>query len=239
MRINKTTSKNNVHYSIIRDIQKNGKRTTCIYENIGNMDQLKLRAGDEEPLVWLNNYVNELNRKYKENSLPVIIHKNPNKIIEKNIQNIFNIGYFFLQDIYYKLKLDDICNKISNNYQFKFNFNDILSKLIFSRIIFPASKLKTLELSKKFFEQPNFEYQHIERALPILNEENDFIHCGITLPILIKPELRNETRILCNQNRAMDAIEAEKYNQSHFGWKMRDALEKAQMSLMLQSQRWW
>ena len=32
-----------------------------------------------------------------------------------------------------------------------------------------------MQLSKKFFEQPNFEYQHIERALPILNEENDFI----------------------------------------------------------------
>ena len=32
-----------------------------------------------------------------------------------------------------------------------------------------------MQLSKKFFEQPNFEYQHVERALPVLCEENDFI----------------------------------------------------------------
>ena len=32
-----------------------------------------------------------------------------------------------------------------------------------------------MKLSEKFFEQPNFEYQHLERALPILCKENDFI----------------------------------------------------------------
>ena len=66
-------------------------------------------------------------------------------------------------------------HEITDKYQFKFDLNDILSKLIYSRILFPASKLKTLELSKRFLEQPNFEYQHIERALPVLCKENDFI----------------------------------------------------------------
>lgn len=175
MFIKKTKSKNYEHYSIIYNVTINGKRTSKVYENIGNFDSLKLRAGSEEPLVWLNNYVKELNLKQKENSLPVIIQKNPNRIIEKNVQVSFNIGYLFLQDLYYKLGLNKICNDISNKYQFKFDLNDILSKLIYSRILFPASKLKTLELSKNFFEQPNFDYQHIERALPILCEETYFI----------------------------------------------------------------
>ena len=175
MRINKTKSKNNVHYSIIQDIFKNGKRTTKVYENIGNYEKLKLRAGSEDPLTWLNNYVKELNDKLKEDSLPIIIQKNPNKIIDKNVQVSFNVGYLFLQDIYYKLKLNKICNTITDKHQFKFDLNDILSKLIYARILYPASKLKTLEFSKKFFEQPNFDYQHIERALPILCKENDFI----------------------------------------------------------------
>ena len=74
---------------------------TKVYENIGNFEKLKLRAGDEDPLTWLNNYVAELNKQHKKDSLPIIIQKNPNKIIEKNIQNCFNIGYLFLQDIYY------------------------------------------------------------------------------------------------------------------------------------------
>ena len=168
MHIKKTKSKNFEHYSIIYDIKINGKRTSKVYENIGNYDKLKLRAGDDDPIQWLNNYVKELNIKQKENSLPVIIQKNPNKLIDKDVRLSYNIGYLFLQDLYYKLKLDEICKDISDRYQFKFDLNDILSKLIYSRILFPASKLKTLELSKRFLEQPNFEYQHIERALPIL-----------------------------------------------------------------------
>ena len=175
MRIRTTKTKNTVQYAIIKDINRNGKRTTCTYENLGTIDKFKSRAGDSDPIEWLNKYVEELNKKNKEENLPVIIQKNPNKIIEKNIQNSFNVGYLFLQDIYYKLGLNNICEEISNKHQFKFDLNDILSKLIYSRIIFPASKLKTLELSKKFIEQPNFDYQHIERALPIICEEMDFI----------------------------------------------------------------
>ena len=175
MRVNKTKSKNQVHFSIIKDITINGKRTTCVYENIGNMDKLKQRAGDTDPLEWLDNYVKELNIKNKEEKLPVIITKDPTRLIDKNCRCSFNVGYLFLECIYYKLGLNKITNKIQDKYKFQFDLNDILSKLIFSRILYPASKLKTLELSKNFIEQPNFEYQHIERSLPIISKEMDFI----------------------------------------------------------------
>jgi transposase len=46
---------------------------------------------------------------------------------------------------------------------------------VYGRIIYPASKLATLELSKKFIEQPNFEIQHIYRGLEVLAKETDFI----------------------------------------------------------------
>lgn len=175
MHIKKTKSKNFEHYSIIYDTKINGKRTSKVYENIGNFEKLKQRAGSQNPINWLNQYVKELNQKLKEDSLPVIIQKTPNKQIDKNVRTSFNVGYLFLQDLYYKLGINDICKDITDRHQFKFDLNDILSKLIYSRILFPASKLKTLELSKKFLEQPSFDYQHIERALPILSKENNFI----------------------------------------------------------------
>ena len=190
MRVNKTKSKNQVHFSIIKDITINGKRTTRVYENIGNMDKLKQRAGDMDPLEWLDNYVKELNLKNKEEKLPVIITKDPTRLIDKNCRCSFNVGYLFLECIYYKLGLNKIANKIQDKYKFQFDLNDILSKLIFSRILYPASKLKTLELSKKFIEQPNFEYQHIERALPIISKEMDFI----------QSELYKNTKKYCKRN---------------------------------------
>ena len=179
MHIKKTKSKNFEHYSIIYDVKVNGKRTSKVYENIGNYNQLKSRAGDEEPLVWLNNYVNSLNEKIKENNLPTIIKKMPSKRIEKNVQQTFNGGYLFLQKIYYNLKLDKICDEITNKYQFHYDLNNILSNLIYSRIIYPSSKLKTLELSKNFIEQPNFEYNDLLRALEVISKENDFIQAEL------------------------------------------------------------
>ena len=176
MRIKISKSKNSVHYSIIQDVTRNGKRTTKIYENIGNLNSLKQRAGDEDPLSWLKNYVSTLNNK----PTPIIIKKYENKIIEMNKQNLFNIGYLFLHSIYYSLKLNKICSYITNQYQFKYDLNSILSNLIYARIIFPSSKLKTLELSKKFFEQPNFEYNHILRALEIISKESDYIQSQLS-----------------------------------------------------------
>ncbi len=175
MRIKKTISKNHEHYSIIYDVKINGKRTSKIYENIGNIEKVKLRAGNEEPLVWLNNYVNELNNKIKENTLPIIIKKSTSKMIDMNKQVVYNAGYLFLQKIYYDLKINNICSDITDKYQFKYDLNNILSNLIYSRILFPASKLKTLETSKKFLEQPNFDYNSILRSLEVISKESDFI----------------------------------------------------------------
>ena len=176
MRLKINKSKNSINYYAIIDIKTNeGKRSTKVYKRLGNEQEIAKISDGLPPIEWAQKQVAELNKKYKDETLPVIIRKDPSKIINKNIQTSFNVGYLFLQDIYYKLKLDKICNKIAEQYQFKFDLNEILSKLIYSRVLFPASKLKTLELSKRLLEQPSFDYQHIERALPILCDNMDFI----------------------------------------------------------------
>lgn len=175
MYIKKTYSKNSEHYSIIYNIRVNGKRTSKVYENIGNFDKLKLRAGNEDPILWLNNYVNSLNQKQKENNLPVLIEKYENRLISKYQTRTFNGGYLFLQKIYYDLKLNNICDVISNKYQFKFDLNSILSRLVYGRILYPSSKIATFEFSKSLLEQPNFDSHQIYRALEIIAKEDDFI----------------------------------------------------------------
>ena len=179
MRIRKTKSKNQEHYAIIYDININGKRTTKIYENIGNYENLKLRSNGNDPIDWLNKYVESLNKKIKEDSLPVVIKLSPNKQIEKNKQITFSGGYLFLQSIYYKLGLNKICEEITDNYRFKYDLNSILSRLIYGRIIYPSSKIKTLELSKRFLEQPNFKIHDIYRALEVIAKESDFIQAEL------------------------------------------------------------
>lgn len=176
MRVKSVKTKNTIQYSIIKDVTTlEGKRTTKIFENLGTIDKIKQRAGDKDPMEWLNEYVAKLNKEHKTNSIPVIIKKYENKQIEKDYQRLFNGGYLFLQDIYYKLGLNKICNTITERHQFKYDLNSILSRLIYSRILFPASKLETYKLSTRFLEQPNFELQHIYRSLEMICKESDFI----------------------------------------------------------------
>ena len=174
MRLNITKSKNSECFYIIKSVTINGKRTSKIIEKLGNYYEVKLKAKGEDPYVWAKKYVNLLNKEEKENSQDLLIRLSKNKRLE-NRQYKFNAGYLFLQKIYYDLGINDICNNIKDKHQFHYDLKNILSNLIYSRIIYPSSKLKTLEASKNFLEQPNFTYNDILRSLEVLAKESDYI----------------------------------------------------------------
>lgn len=170
MRLHKVKSKNSTNYFIIKDYTTSeGKRTTTVFEKLGNQEQVEMRFGPIDTENNIKEYIKNLKEK------PIPIYKDPNKRIEKNVRGKFNVGYLFLKDIYYSLNLKKMCNEIENKYQFKFNLNEILECLIYSRILWPSSKLSTYEQSNKFIEKPTFEYQHIMRALSYLAKEFDYI----------------------------------------------------------------
>lgn len=176
MRLSLVKSKNTTQFYVIesyRDI--NGKNTSRIIEKLGNEKDVLKKSNGKDPVAWAKKYVEDLNKKELENSRKIIIEKSQNVQIPLNNINLFNCGYLFLEKIYYQLGLHNICKDISKKYKFKYDLNDILSKLIFARIIFPSSKLATNELCQNFLEQPRFELHHIYRALEVLAKENDFI----------------------------------------------------------------
>ena len=176
MRLSLVKSKNTTQFYVIesyRDI--NGKNTSRIIEKLGNEKDVLKKSNGKDPVAWAKKYVEDLNKKELEKSRKIIIEKSQNVQIPLNNINLFNCGYLFLEKIYYQLGLHNICKDISKKYKFKYDLNDILSKLIFARIIFPSSKLATNELCQNFLEQPNFELHHIYRALEVLAKENDFI----------------------------------------------------------------
>ena len=175
MRLKISKSKNVTLYYVIKTVYVDGKQKTVTVEKLGNEQEVLKKSNGQDPAAWAKKYVDELNKNELENSRKIIIEKSQNIQIPMHQQNIFNCGYLFIEKIYYELGLHNICKEISKKYKFSFDLNDILSKLVYGRIIFPSSKLATNELSKKFLEQPNFELQHIYRALEIISKENDFI----------------------------------------------------------------
>lgn len=175
MRLSKSKSKNTTLFYIIKDYTKNGKRSTKIVHKIGNLEEVKQMAGNQDYEIWLKDYVKNYNNKYSSKKEFITIKKNSNKIIQFNTNVSFNIGYLFLKKIYNDLKLKDICKEIENKYQFKFDLNEILSYLVFARIIYPSSKLETFKQCQNFIEQPTFKLHDEYRSLSYLAENIDFI----------------------------------------------------------------
>ena len=175
MRLQIVKSKNAQSLYVVKTIYNNKKRTNKVVEKLGTYENLKKKLYPNEPIEWAKKYVEELNKQEQEVTRNIIVKYNPTKIIDKDVQKLFNGGYLFLEKIYYELGIDKICKQISENYKFEYDLNNILSRLLYGRIIFPSSKLATYNLSKQFIEQPNFELQHIYRALEVISKENEFI----------------------------------------------------------------
>lgn len=175
MRLKISKSKNSASLYVIKSTYINKVHSTKIIERLGTEAELRKKLNGQDPYEWANAYIDQLNKKEQEENRQVIIKRKQSELIGKNEQQSFNIGYLFLQQIYHQLKLDQICKDISTKYKFTFNLDSILSRLIYGRILFPSSKLNTFQLSSTLLEQPDFELQHIYRALEVVSKESDSI----------------------------------------------------------------
>ena len=175
MRLKVTNSKSSTLFYIIESTYIDKKHSTRTVEKLGTLEEVKVKAKDEDPYIWAKKYAEELTKQDKENKREIIKYFSQSKLIDKDTKQSFNAGYLFLQKIYCGLGINNICNSIKDKYQFHYDLNNILSNLIYSRIIYPSSKLKTLESSKNFLEQPNFTYNDILRSLEVLSKESDYI----------------------------------------------------------------
>ena len=174
MRLKISKSKNATIFYIIKDYTKNGKRSTKVVHKIGNLEEVKQIAGDIDYNIWLKDYVKNYNEEHFKKEI-IVIKKNNKKIISKNINSTFNVGYLFLEKLYYQLNINKICEDIQDKYQFHFDLNEILSYLIYARIIYPSSKLQTFKQCQNFIEQPKFKLHDEYRALSYIAENMDYI----------------------------------------------------------------
>ena len=174
MKITVSKSKNATILYLSKSVRVNGKSTTKTIERLGSLEEVQKRAGDMDPMEWARAYALKRTNEEKVGNRETIIKYQDYKLIDKGVRHSCNAGYLFLQDIYYSLGLDKICNSISEKYKFDYDLNDILSMLVYSRIIAPGSKLSSLESAQCFLEQPKCELHQIYRALEVIAKENDF-----------------------------------------------------------------
>ena len=179
MRLKISPSKNAKSFYVIQSVRRNGKNSSEIVEKLGTEKYIKETYGVDDAEAWARAYVEKLNKEEKNKNHKVLIPFSTDVRIPVGKQNSFNIGYLFLQKIYYQLGIPSICKKLKKNHAFTYDLDAILSRLIYGRILYPSSKLSCFEQSKKLLEQPKFELQHIYRALSVLAEDSDYVQAQL------------------------------------------------------------
>lgn len=175
MRLGYSRSKYSISYYAQKTVYDNGKNKSVIIKRFGSEKFICDTYGVSDAKTWAQEQIDLMNQIEKEEKSSILLELSPVKDLESDKQRCFNGGYLFLQDIYYELGLDKISHAISKKHGFEYDLNSILSRLIYSRILFPSSKLSTFEESHKFIEQPDFELHQIYRALSVMAIESDYI----------------------------------------------------------------
>ena len=179
MKITISKSKNATIYYLSKSVRINGKSTTKTIEKLGTHEELQSRAGDMDPLEWAKQYAAKRTLEDKKGKTDVVIKYSSSKLIDKGINRSVNVGYLFLQDIYYSLGLDKICAEISDKTKATYDLNNILADLCYTRILSPSSKRASLEFVKQFLESPTYKLQHIYRGLGDLASKNDLFQAKL------------------------------------------------------------
>lgn len=180
MRLNITPSKNRYFYRIIDTVPKiGGGQKTVLIENLGSDLSLRQQFPGRDPLEVANERLEELKRIQAENEHVVLSKLSTAKRIPLGKQVAFQGGYLFLQKIYAELGLRKLCKEISKDYKFDFDLSEVLSYLLYTRILEPGSKRSSFEESKNYLEPPSFELHDVYRALEVIAKENDRIQAWV------------------------------------------------------------
>jgi transposase len=182
MKLTISKSKNAEQLYICKSVRVNKNKTTSqIVRKLGTMASLlPFHDNDRDKVIaWAREQAAIMTKEEKSSAMKVAIEVSESILHKKGEQFRFNAGYLFLQDIYSRLGLSDICRQISGYTKTEYDLSDILAKLIYTRIIAPASKLSSFGYAKNFVQQPGFDLHQIYRALDVLAEHSDMIQAAL------------------------------------------------------------
>lgn len=139
--------------------RENGKVKHKNIETIGYLEDLKKQYDD--PIA----HFKEIAKQRTNDEINELVIKNlSSKQIDPNSKTK-NLGYCILKKLYNELDLKSFFQSKQLKYNMDYDFNSIFEFLIYSRIMFPASKLDSFNNKDIFFDDFDFSLNDLYRSL--------------------------------------------------------------------------
>lgn len=151
---------------------KNTKSTRAvIIKSLGYLDELEKQYDDPIGFFTLEAKRLEQQRLAENASLNFTIAKN--ELISLDSVNRKNFGYTALSKIYHELGIDTFLVNRQRHTKENYDANAIMKLLVFSRLLYPASKKKTYENRDIFFDKFDFSLDDVYRCLSFFNKHKE------------------------------------------------------------------
>ena len=135
------------------------------YKPIGYVHELQAN-GMEDPIAVFGEEVQKLNQEYKKKKQA----EKERKISEESPEKL--LGYFPLKNLNDSLGCKKYIDLMQSATHFRFNIFDMMSDLIYARVVHPCSKLKTYwEVIPKLFGKHAFSLDQIYSGLEYIGSE--------------------------------------------------------------------
>ena len=150
---------------------KGGGTSTKVHMKLGTESEIKEKYDCEDAEAWARQKLKEINASLKEEKASVMVSYNPVKKIEPGRWRSVHCGHLVLLPLYNKLGLAKFSAEVASRHRFKYDFADILCKLVMCRILFPDSKRASRECMNDFVDAPDFSLDDIYNFLEVLSKE--------------------------------------------------------------------
>ena len=162
--------KNKIYLSFVQGYRdESGKTKQKTIEKIGYLEDLKKIYDD--PIA----HFKEIAKQRNAEEVNELIIKNINtKIIDESNPRK-NLGYIIPKRIYKELGIYEFLKEKSSKLRIEYNLQDVFELLVYSRILFPNSKLSTYNHKDMYFENYDFSEKNMYRSFDYLANYKDEI----------------------------------------------------------------
>lgn len=169
--LKKSNLKKGLYLQIYESFYDSVKKQTAhrSYKALGYADEL-IKNGIDNPIEFYSDEVRKLNQALKENRIiektRLITDSSPEKLL----------GYFPLKNINDSLHCRKYFDMMQSSKRFRFSVYDLMSALIYSRVVSPSSKCRTFEeVIPRLFEKYDFSMDQMYSALEYIGLEYEKI----------------------------------------------------------------